>query len=269
MMRRTKQEVAPDLRPKEYAGRKLKGQKHGPKKIWLPMSPAQEKAYKEIRQNAATQLDGGTLLADGTLPELMRLRQFSVCAGRLNSDGDLEPTLPSNKFTWLVDWLTERDMGNDGSGDSKVIVASQFTSVLELFEVELNKRGFDTLMISGRSKNREGVKRQFQSAGGPRVLLLTTTAGGVSLTLDAYADDLIFLDETWIPDDQEQVEDRIHRVSRIHRTTYWYLASIGSIEHTIATRNLAADAIQKRVLDGRRGVKLALELILDTPEEDA
>jgi SNF2 family DNA or RNA helicase len=69
------------------------------------------------------------------------------------------------------------------------------------------------------------------------------------------------MDETFIPDDQEQVEDRIHRVSRIHRVTIHYLYARGSIDESIAHSNVGKDEIQKKILDGRRGVKFALRLL--------
>ena len=86
-----------------------------------------------------------------------------------------------------------------------------------------------------------------------RVLLLTTTAGGVSLTLDA-ADDLVVLDETWSPDDQTQVEDRIHRLSRIHQVTIWKAFSIGTIEESIYRGNMLTEASIRAIMDGQRGV---------------
>lgn len=264
MIRRTKAEVAPDLRPKEYAGRKLKGQHHGTAGVWLPMSPTQTKAYAEMRHDAAAQIEGGTLMGNGLLSEMTRLRQFASTSGKMDEDGEFRPSLPSNKFDWLVSWLDKRGISKkDSCGSSKVVIASQWSQVLNLFSDELNKLGIETLMITGdvSSTQREKNKINFQTAGGPRVLLLTTTAGGVSLTLDAFADDLVFIDETFVADDQEQVEDRIHRVSRIHRTTYWYLRSLGTIEHAIALANVNADQIQKHVLDGRRGIEITRKLI--------
>lgn len=262
ILRRTKEEVAPDLPPKTYAGRRLKGQTNGARGIWLPMTPEQKRLCAEMRKNAAVALENGTLLANGVLAELTRARQFAVAAGRLDDQGAYHAALPSNKFDWLVQWLAERGICKKGWGDSKVLVASQFSAVLELFAEGLKKLGVETSSITGSvtGKRRVEAKKKFQATGGPRVLLLTTKAGGVSLTLDA-ADDVIFLDETWVPDDQEQVEDRAHRVSRIHQVTIWYVRSLGSIEHKVATSNLTAEQIQKELLDGRRGVALARQLL--------
>jgi SNF2 family DNA or RNA helicase len=268
MLRRTKSEVAPDLQPKTYAGRRLRGQQQGPAGIWLEMTPEQRKAYGQMRKDSAAAVKGGTLIGDGLLSSMTRLRQFSSCMCRLLPDGSVQPLLPSNKFDWILNWLDERDMiGSPQPGVSKVIIASQFSQVLDLFQKELLERHqTPSLKITGSvsTGKREAAKKLFQSDDptSPKIMLLTTTAGGVSLTLDA-ADDVIFIDETWIPDDQEQVEDRIHRVSRVHRATMWYLRSLGSIEHYVAMSNHSAEEIQKRMLDGRRGVEFALNLITE------
>lgn len=271
MIRRVKAEVAPDLKPKEYAGRRLKFQTNGPAGVWLPLTPAQKKQYAQVRKDAALAVGDKTLMINGTLAEMTRLKQIASTCGVIDANDEFAPSLPSNKFDWILAWLDKHGMGvEDDGGENKVVIASQYSSVINLFSNELNRLGIPTLLITGdvTNRRRERAKADFQSAGGPRVLMLTTTAGGVSLTLDAFADDLIFVDETWVCDDQEQVEDRIHRVSRIHRTTYWYLRSLGTIEHHIATSNIEADDIQKYALDGRRGVSLLRTFVSDIEEEE-
>jgi len=281
MIRRKKREVVPELPPKEYPGRPLDsdepGSLHG---IWLEMSPKQAKFYGEMVKNAEAKLDSGTLMAVGGLAELTRLKQFAICAGDIEIgekyDADLDmmvpdlkyiPGFPSNKFDWLWEWLVERGIAPDedgeyGDADTKVVIASQFTQIINLYAAELERRGVPVHVLTGETSagRRRKAKEAFQSDGGPRVFLLNTEAGGVSLTLDA-ADDLIFLDEKWVPDDQTQVEDRIHRVSRMHQVRIWYVRSLGTIEEQIGRNNEESDMIQLHVLDGRRGVEYARKLI--------
>jgi SNF2 family DNA or RNA helicase len=276
MIRRKKIEVVKELPPKQYAGAPLDptvpGSLYG---IWLDMDPKQERAYQEMVREAAASLDSGQLLATGVLAELTRLKQFSTCYGdietrmrKLKGLDEMEdytaflPGLPSNKFDWLADWLEERGHF-DGEPNNPVVVASQFTSVINLFRYELEKQfGLKSHVLTGetKSKDRLAAKEAFQDGTGHSVFFLNTDAGGTSLTLDK-ADDLIFLDEKWIPDDQTQVEDRIHRVSRMHQVTIWYLRSLGTIEEHIASVNEDRDSIQGQILDGRRGVEFAKKLL--------
>lgn len=96
-------------------------------------------------------------------------------------------------------------------------------------------------------------------------MLLQTKTGGVAITLD-QADVMVFLDEMWIPDDQEQAEDRIHRVSRPRPVFYHYLRSLDSVDLGIALTNAERESVSKRLLDGRRGVEYARAVLKRTRE---
>jgi SNF2 family DNA or RNA helicase len=281
MIRRTKAEVAPWLPPKMYAGTHLDPRdKNSPIGVWLDMVPKQKLAYEQMARNAVAQLDSGDLQALGVLAEITRLKQFACSAGDVTQvlrkvpERDLREwsdtfiaKLPSNKWDWTMEFLDERGITSPSNawGEGKVVIASWQTGVLNVFRKELANLKIPSLILTGETKNvdRAAAKRQFQAPGGPRVFLLNTFAGGVSLTLDA-ADDMIILDETWVPDDQEQVEDRIHRISRKEGrapATYWYPRSRGTIDEMIAANNLTKDLLQKKLLDGRRGVTFAKQIL--------
>lgn len=265
MIRRTKHEVAKDLPPKMYGGWPLDPVKpDSPVAVWLPMDAKQAKAYNDILKQAAAELEGGTLLTNGILAELTRLKQFAGSYGRMDGD-KFVPTLPSNKFDWLVEMLDERGIGSDMSPDApKVVVASQFSQLIEVFAAGLAEQGIKSFKFTGATsdRDREAIKDDWQNNpdSDVRVLLLTTTAGGVSLTLDA-ADELVVLDETWSASDQEQVEDRLHRLSRMHQVTIWKVFSLGSIEESIAVNNLNKEESIRTIIDGARGVDVAKLLV--------
>lgn len=280
MLRRTKSEIAPDLPPKFYAGSVPPGMDYEPSQHdglvghWLEMSPKQKKAYEEMEIYATALLKSGTLVANSVLAELTRLKQFSTSFGDIEMVEDSEgyqnpvfrPSMPSNKFDWLVEFLDE--LGIDGSEPKpdcrKVVVASQFTSIIDLFAEGLEAKGIKTLRITGKvnAKNRKAAVEAFQADTGPQVILLNTMAGGVALTLDR-ADDIVIMDETFIPDDQRQVEDRVHRVSRNHNVTVHYVRSIGTIEERIAKTTFDRDSLQLELLDGARGVSIARQILRD------
>lgn len=259
MIRRTKAEVAKDLPPKMYQD------------IWLDMEPRQKKAYDDLVRSATVQLDGGSLLANGVLAELTRMKQFAGAYGRME-DGQFKPSLPSNKFDWLVEWLDERgidktipDLDSDTRANlPKIVIASQFSQLINIIGDGLKQLGIHGFKFTGATsdKDREAIKKDWQENDNSwnRVLLLTTTAGGVSLTLDA-ADDLVELDETWNPADQEQLEDRLHRLSRMHQVTIWRVRSKDTIEESIAKTNMFHDANIKDIIDGQRGVQVFRELV--------
>lgn len=250
VLRRTKAEVAPQLPPKIYAGTPLDpADENSPVGIWLEMTPPQARAYRDMARIAQAGLDGGVLMAHGALSEAMRLRQFASSAGRLDAAGDYHPAAPSNKLDWLLEHLEECE--------GKHVVASQHTALIEFFAAELARAGHRSFQITGKVSDagRDEAVTQFQDPRQEdvRIMLLNTTAGGESITLDA-ADHLIFLDETYVPDEQEQVEDRIHRVSRVHQVVIYYLRSLGTIEEEICRTTMARETEVKERLDGSRGV---------------
>lgn len=259
ILRRTKQEVLPELPPKQYAGTYLiPGDDNSPHGVWVGMDPKQERQYQQLlREGAVIFDDGDELIANGVLAQGTRQKQ--IAGACMTKKG--VPLLPSPKFDWLVEKLTELGI-MDGEGDGKIVVASHFTQLLNLFAEELTKLGVSLHLLTGETPERKRVAmvQDFQSDQlGTRVFLLNTQAGGVAVTLDA-ADDLVLLDETYIPDDQEQVEDRIHRTSRMHSVTIHYLRTLDTIEEEIGWITAARENVQKYLLDGVRGVDVARKI---------
>lgn len=259
MIRRTKDEVAKDLPAKLYGGWPLDGKvANSPVAVWLDMLPQQAKMYDEMVRGATVQLDGGLLMANGLLAEMTRLKQFAGSCAQL-VDGTVMPTLPSNKYEWLLEFLEERGISKSMAYDApKIVIASQFSKLINLVADGLKSEGIHGWKFTGATsdKDREYIKNDWQNnpQSQHRVLLLTTTAGGVSLTLDA-ADELVVLDETWNPADQEQVEDRLHRLSRMHQVTIWNVRSLGTIEEGIARTNIEHEANIRDIIDGQRGIE--------------
>jgi SNF2 family DNA or RNA helicase len=281
MIRRTKADVAPWLPRKVYAGNPLNARDAAaPVGVWLPMEGRQAAAYEEMVADAVAMLDSGQLMASGILAEMTRCRQMAGAYGDVehvlkkkpNEDyrewvDRYSPRFPSNNCDWLVEWLCERGITSpkEAWGDQKIIVASWQTSLLNLFAGEAKRLGIPHFMLTGGTSDRDRrtAKQTFQRPGGPRLFFLNTYAGGVSLTLDA-ADEMVVLDETWVPDDQTQLEDRIHRLSREEcraPARYWYVRSRGTIEEHIAATTLSKDRIQQRLMDRTGGAAFAKTLL--------
>lgn len=248
MVRRTKQEVQKDLPPKVYGGTQLdSSDPDSPVAVWLPMSRQQKKQYDQIVREAVLRLTSNDEInVNGTLAEMTRFKQLAnACLG-----SDVTPSMPSNKIDWIIDFVKDRQ-----EAGVKVIVASQFTGFLELLSKQLHKEKVGHYVFTGKTNDsdRAFIKTEFQKEGTDSVILLNTKSGGVSLTLD-MADDVVICDQTWIPDDQEQVEDRAHRVSRNHNVTVWYLASLGTIDEAVALTNARREDAIFSILEGQRGV---------------
>lgn len=265
MIRRTKDElrkINPDWMPPEK-------RYHD---VWVDMEPAQRRHYREMEKGAEATLIGGRLTATGVLAEMTRLKQFANSDGAM-VEGNFKPMLPSAKFSWLIDFLEERGIGAKGelSDDvRKVVVGSQYTSLIKMWSAELQARGIANVMITGETKDSQRAKAvaSFQNDDRARVCLINTKAGGVSITLDA-ADDMVVMDETWNPDDQEQLEDRVHRASNVkHQVDVWYVRTRDTLEEGIAAVNMGKAKSNHVVLDARRGLRFAAERFGATVKED-
>lgn len=261
VLRRTRAEARPDL----PIGQRVD--------VSLPLEGKHRDQYQEFERDGETAIANGTLSGQGLLSELTRLKQLAF--GRWHWTGD--KLMPDATQSPVMDWLLEflRARGITGKKTTtwmpepgtafKYIVASQFTEVLDAVEGELNRKGIMTLKIDGgvTGKRRDAAKAIFQSTENKiRVLLIQTQTGGVSLDLDAWCDEMVILDETWVADDQVQLEGRINnRSGRVSPRMWWYVRVEETIQHRIAELNYAQHATQHNMLDGRRGVKVALHLL--------
>jgi SNF2 family DNA or RNA helicase len=274
MLRRTKAEVAPDMPPKQYGGTPLDPTDPATTiGVWLEMEPAQKRRYQQIKDEGSLLFaDGAEIFINGVLPELTRRKQFATCdwdaVERIDSHGetiiDLVPgkSSSSNKYQWLLEFIEERQ-----AAGLKVVVASQFTKVVNAFSAWLMADGVPSYTLTGETSDKRSAA-SIAAFNDPTdsvpAMLLNIMAGGESINLDACCDDLVFLDETFIPDDQEQVENRIHRLSRNHQVNIWYVRSRGTIEEAICRTVGAREMITKGRLDGSRGIEAMRRLI----EED-
>jgi SNF2 family DNA or RNA helicase len=271
VVRRLKSEVLPQLPPKQYID------------VLCPMTPKQKKQYDDFAARAEAVIEDQKLNALGILAEYTRLKVFAdaYCAtieqrevkcercGGIDTEGCPKclgsgkeiklrpiPSTDSGKLPYLVERLAEAGIDpEDMAGDACAIIASQFKLVVDMVHEYLNKLGIPTEKITGATsgEDRAAIQRKFQDGGpnAPRVVVMTTTAGGVAITLDR-ADTVHILDETWVPDDQEQFADRAHRVSRMHQVTVFTYRSANTIEQYIEKVVTDKATINRDILDIRR-----------------
>lgn len=259
MVRRTKTEVVKDLPPKMYGGEPLDpNDPESPIAVWLEMTDGQRKQYEKMESRALLEIaNEPDMPVNGILAEMTRLKQ--IADGRVHlAGGDIvDSTTDSNKIEWILDFVEER-----AEGGGKVIIASQFTKFVYAISSALREKGYGHYILTGKQNDaeRKAAQEGFQGPNGHNIFLLNTKAGGVSLTLD-MADDVVICDSTFNPDDQEQVEDRAHRVSRMHNVTIWNLCSRNTIDESIARMTAARESATKGVIDGQRGVAFTKELV--------
>ena len=253
MLRRTKREVQPDL-PEDLT-----------LDHWVELEGNHAKQYLDMVSEGEAEIQGGALSAQGVLAEFTRQKQFAFGAWE-QYQGKLQPwegQSPKEDLLYLL--LEKRGVTGDPKtefrleGGFKYIVASQFTDIIDYLEGVMNRKGIQTLKITGAvtGPKRDAAVASWQNdADGPRVLLMSTKAGGTALTLDAMCDEMFILDETWVHDEQFQLEGRIRNrdvEKRVAVRSFHYIRTRGTVEEEIAESGLSQDEFQKTLLDRSRG----------------
>jgi SNF2 family DNA or RNA helicase len=173
------------------------------------------------------------------LDALLKLRQV-CCDPRLVPSQRGKSIAESAKLERLMDLLPE--LIEEGR---KVLLFSQFTSMLSLIEEALAKQGgIRWVKLTGESKNREAIIEQFTSGEVP-LFLISLKAGGTGLNLQA-ADTVIHYDPWWNPAVENQATDRAHRIGQTQQVMVYKLVAEGTIEE----RMLALQARKAELADG-------------------
>lgn len=253
MIRRTKQEVLPQLPAKRYVDVELElGKEQHGSYFALQLESVQRVAEKDGEQSAEAMIFA------------LRARQIAACSWQ---DTPPVPVVggPSAKLDWLLEWLDERGfIEHDDMADNlaKVVICSQFSKVLNWLQQELANRGIRAEVLDGSATTakRDQIQRAFQDKSDPLRIVLLSGGMGVGITLDA-ADDLIMFDSPYDPDRIEQIEDRVHRASNMHRVTIWNLIALNTIDQAIAERVSNRYKITREVMDGSRGIDFARQVI--------
>lgn len=170
-----------------------------------PMSPKQAKVYKQMENDFLTFLDGELLAATTSLSQLTRLVQFASAYAEFDDVGHLRLTTPSSKVDDLMDLLDEMD-------EEPLVVAAVSRQLIELAAAALDDKGITYGLITGAQSvpARAVAVNEFQE-GKTRVILLTLGAGAEGITL-TRADTMLFMQRSFSPLENQQAEDRIHRI---------------------------------------------------------
>ncbi len=219
MLRRAKREVATDLPDKLEAVSSVElGDKQAD--LYETIRLTTEKAVREALANkglAKSQIQ--------VLDALLKLRQV-CCDPRLVSVPAAKKVKASAKLELLMDLLTQ--LLAEGR---RVLVFSQFTSMLELIEQELAKEKMSWVKLTGQSQKRDAIIERFTSGQVP-LFLISLKAGGTGLNL-TQADTVIHYDPWWNPAVENQATDRAHRIGQSQQVLVYKLVAQGTIEERI------------------------------------
>ncbi|EFP13194.1 hypothetical protein CRE_08427 [Caenorhabditis remanei] len=134
----------------------------------------------------------------------------------------------------------------------KVVIVSQWTSVLELIEEHIKQYAIRYTSITGQipvKDRQERVDSFNREVGGAKVMLLSLTAGGVGLNLTG-GNHLIMIDLHWNPALEQQAFDRIYRMGQKKPVFIHRLITKGTIEQRVVELQKSKLTLASSVLDG-------------------
>ena len=220
ILRRTKAEVAKDLPEKIESDQ------------FCELTGEQSSLYgavlKEVRAQVMGEVERQGMAKSHIqiLAGLTRLRQ-AACDPRLlglpREFGDVD----SGKLVALRELIQ-----TSVEGGHRVLVFSQFVSMLTLIRNAMEEDGVAYEYLDGSTKDRHARVENFQREDGPPVFLISLKAGGSGLNLTA-ADTVIHFDPWWNPAVEDQATDRAHRIGQTKVVTTYRLIAKGTIEEKI------------------------------------
>ena len=221
ILRRTKAAVATELPPKHTILRRI------------TLAPEQRELYETIRATLYDKVSheiaerglGRSHVV--VLDALLKLRQV-CCDPRLVKLPSARLTGASSKLDDLLEMVGE--MIAEGR---RVLLFSQFTSMLDLMKPALDAAGIRYVELRGDTADRAAPVQRFEAAEVP-LFLISLKAGGRGLNLTS-ADTVIHYDPWWNPAVEAQASDRAHR--------------IGQTKSVFVYKLIAADTVEERILE--------------------
>ena len=232
ILRRTKKQVAKELPEKTEMI------------IYCEMGDEQRKLYntyeKELRDYISTKNeDEISQNSMHILTGLTKLRQICNSPSLLKEDEHFGDS--SSKIEVLLEQIENK------ADEHKILVFSQFVSMLDLIKKELVERNISFEYLTGQTKDRSSKVNEFQNNKSVRVFLISLKAGGIGLNL-TEADYVYLVDPWWNPAVENQAIDRSYR--------------IGQKKNVIAVRLICPDTIEEKIMKMQSSkLKLSNDLV--------
>lgn len=236
ILRRTKDEVVSELPPKTVIiKRAVFGTKQA--KLYENIRVTMESKVREAVKGKGLSRSHITIL-----DALLKLRQ--VCCDpqllKIATAKEVKESAKLEMFLELIDTLH--------SENKKVLVFSQFTSMLSIIEAQIKERNISYTKLTGATRKREEAIEKF-TKGESSIFLISLKAGGVGLNL-IEADTVIHYDPWWNPAVENQATDRAHRIGQDKAVFVYKLIVENSIEEKILQLQERKKSLQEGIYKG-------------------
>ncbi|WP_394593082.1 DEAD/DEAH box helicase [Clostridium perfringens] len=249
ILRRLKEEVLSEL-PEKLEKKYLVEMKGKQKQLYIFYVKAIKNQLNENKSSEKSGRDKINLFA-----YLTKLRE--IC---------LDPSIVVPDYKGGSSKLTVvREIVKDASeSGKKILLFSQFTSVLQKIEEDFKKEDISYLYLDGGTSAKDRVERvkKFNEDSNIKVFLISLKAGGVGLNLTS-ASVVIHFDPWWNPSVEDQATDRVHRFGQENKVEVIKLVAKDTIEEKIVLmqedkRELIQSLMDGKTMDGK-GLKRLTE----------
>ncbi|GAA3631241.1 hypothetical protein GCM10022297_07960 [Lactobacillus hamsteri] len=143
-----------------------------------------------------------------------------------------------------------QDLISDGH---KILLFSQFTSMLAIIKEKLEKQGLKVFEITGSTpkQKRQELIKEFNELGHPAIFLISLKAGGTGINLTS-ADIVIHYDPWWNIAAENQATDRAHRIGQKNSVQIYKMVAKGTIEEKIIELQEKKEELAEAVLNGEK-----------------
>ncbi len=239
LLRRLKADVEHSLKPKKEVN------------LYVGLSAMQRRWYQKILERDLEAVNGLSRGKEGKTRLLNIVMQLRKCANHPYLFDGAEPGPPYTTDAHLVDncgkmVVLDKLLARMKANGSRVLLFSQMSRMLDIFEDYCGWRGYEYCRIDGQTAHTDRITAidEFNRPDSEKfIFLLTTRAGGLGINL-ATADIVILFDSDWNPQVDLQAQDRAHRIGQLKQVCVFRFVTENTVEEKVIER-----ALQKLRLD--------------------
>jgi hypothetical protein len=217
--------------------------------LHVQLSPAEAKAYKEMKDQLVVQLANGAFASvQSRLTQMLRLRQ--VTSGHLPEDNGPVRVIGSSKAQ-LIKSLVEDTL----AGEQRIVIFALFTQEIQLLTDLLSKAGSNTKIMTIEGSTPVGerllMRRAFGDVNGhPGRIVMIAQIKTMSLAVNELvtANHAVFASLSQQRDDIEQAKARLDRSGQTRPVTFWYAVAPGTVDEVILKSHRERTSLENALL---------------------
>lgn len=215
--------------------------------IYAELEPKAMKLYKEMAEQSLVKIGEEKVTAPIILTQLMKLQQ--IAGGFIKTEDERIIQVSKAKLEVLEE-LVEDLVNKQGK---KMVIFARFIPEIESISELLNKLSIKHHVLTGQTKNRGDLIKDFQNNPETKIFVINPKAGGTGITLTA-ADTAIFYSKDYSLEAYLQAMARIHRIGQTKKVTYIHILAKGTVDEVVTDRLNKKQDLATTVVDDLKNI---------------